>query len=322
MPRLSATRAMEGTTPRDTSRSRAGTRSKPKKRAMQDRLSSRELFLRRLRRSLRPGLWVLGGVLVLVVGSEIFRAIPAAPAPGSGSMRHGFAALAAAMGFRVTKIEVHGADTVSPDAIRAALGIQPGDPLLGFSLLRAQSRVEALGPIRSAVVERAWPHTVIVTVKERAPYAIWQTSGSEGSAKLPKFVVIDKAGKVIADQNAVKAKRRDPGLLLITGQDAPQTASKLMDALKAAPAVRSHVVAAERVDGLRWNLILRDNTLVKLPEEDQQQAIDELSRLQSSMSLLDRPVEVIDLRLPGRLAIRPYPAPTDKDKSKAGAGLK
>jgi hypothetical protein len=29
--------------------------------------------------------------------------------------------------------------------------------------------------------------------------------------------------------------------------------------------------------------------------------------MQDSMALLDRPVEVIDLRLAGRMAVRPYP---------------
>ena len=70
----------------------------------------------------------------------------------------------------------------------------------------------------------------------------------------------------------------------------------------------SHVAAAERVDGLRWNLILKNDTLVKLPADGEQRLIALLASLQNSMALLDRPVEVIDLRFAGRMVIRPYPA--------------
>jgi cell division protein FtsQ len=80
------------------------------------------------------------------------------------------------------------------------------------------------------------------------------------------------------------------------------------------------VAAAARVDGLRWNLILRNNTLVKLPAENEQQAIARLSQLQASIALLDRPVEVIDLRFAGRLIVHPYPsvaAPVNSTASQA-----
>jgi cell division protein FtsQ len=105
------------------------------------------------------------------------------------------------------------------------------------------------------------------------------------------------------------AKRREPWLLLLVGPDAPQNAQTLMAELQGVPTVLSHVVAAERVDGLRWNLVLKDRTVVKLPDAGEAAAITQLAALQTSLQLLDRPVEVIDLRMPGRLVVRPYPVP-------------
>lgn len=308
MPRLSVSREMAEPPPR--AARAAGSRAKARKPVpLQDRMTAHALFFRRVRRSVKPGLWTLGGVFVVIIGSEIFREIPAIGPVVSpvGSARHDFGDIAAAFGLRITSVQINGAETTPLPVIQAALGVRPGDPILGFSLMNAQARIEQLGPIQTAVVERALPGTVIVTVTERAPYAVWQTAGSQGSAALPKFVVIDKDGKIITDQDAVAAKRRNPALLLLTGQDAPQMASTLMTELIAVPSVRSHVAAAERIDGLRWNLILQNNTVVKLPEENEAQAIAELGQMQDSMALLDRPVEVIDLRLAGRMAVRPYP---------------
>jgi cell division protein FtsQ len=295
--------------------SRPAARPRAKKLAVpQDRLKQRTLFFRRVRRSVKPGLWVLGAVCVLVVGSELVRSLPAiTPVPravhGSG---FGLAALGADAGLRISNIQVIGARTTDMAALAQAIGVHDGDPSLGFSLTQVQQRVEQVGAVQTASVEREFPGTLIVTVTERAAYAVWQTGGNGSPTK---FLLIDKAGNVIADQDAAAAKRREPWLLLLTGADAPQNAQSLMTELQGAPSVLSHVAAAERVDGLRWNLILKNQTVVKLPETGEPDAITQLASLQGSMQLLDRPVEVIDLRMAGRLVVRPYPpaAPSKDD---------
>lgn len=317
MPRLTATRPAV---------TRAVPRARAKKPAsQQDRLKTRTLFFRRVKRSLKPGLWVCAGLCVISLGTEAFRAIPPvgpviSPA---GSIRHGFGALAAAAGFRINNIEINGANTTPLPVIESALGVGAGDPILGFSLSLAESRIEQLGPVENAVIERVLPGTLVINITERAPYAIWQTSAATNShsgqpAANAKFVLIDKSGNVIANQDAAAAKRRNPALLLLVGQDAPQNAGTLVNELDANAAVMSRVIAAERVDGLRWNLILKNQTIVKLPTENESQALDQLAQLQTSMTLLDRPVESIDLRQPGRMVVRPYPtasATTSTDHS-------
>ena len=274
----------------------------------QDRLTARRLFFRRVKRSLRPGLWFMGVVTVLILASDLVHSLPAMAPPQVEVRQSGssLANLAADLGLRISKIEVLGAQATDAAALRAAIGVQPGIPSLGFSLTGVQERVEQLGPVQSATVQRVLPGTLIVTIKERDAYAIWQSTGPDGKAK---FLLIDRNGNVITDQDAAAAKRREPSLLLLTGTDAPANAQNLVTELSTSPAVLFRVAAAERVDGLRWNLVLKNQTLVKLPDTNEQAAIAELAALQSSMQLLDRPVEVIDLRLSGRLVVRPYPAP-------------
>jgi len=292
----------------------------------QDRLTQRKLFFRRVKRSLKPGLWFLVIASVFIVGFELVRSLPsAAPAPQAAETAAAaapssspLANFAADLGLRVTRVQINGARTTDPDLLRQAIGVKPGDPTLGFSLQSIRDQVEQLGPVQSAVVSRELPGTLVVTVTERDAYAIWQTV-SNGQTK---FVLIDKQGNVIANQDAAEAKRREPSLLLLSGEDAPANANVLVTELQAAPAVLSHVAAAQRVDGLRWNLILKNQTLVKLPSENEADAIGQLAALQNSVQLLDRPVEVIDLRQAGRLVVKPYPAPAPPAPEKQGATQK
>lgn len=293
----------------------------------QDRLTQRKLFFRRMKRSLKPGLWFLIIVSVGIVGYELVRSLPAAaPAPQAAQITAPVAAssgspladFAADLGLRISDVQINGATTTDPALLRQAIGVKTGDPTLGFSLQEIRDRVEQIGPVQSAVVARELPGTLVVTVIERNIFAIWQTM-SNGQ---PKFALIDKQGNVIADQDAAEAKRREPSLLLLSGEDAPANANTLVAELQAAPAVLSHVAAAQRVDGLRWNLILKNQTVVKLPSENEADAIGQLAALQTSMQLLDRPVEVIDLRQEGRLVVKPYPAPAPPAATKQGATQK
>lgn len=320
MPRVESISPLTGTQP-----PRRNTRSR-KPVPQQDRLTQRALFFRRLRKSLRPGLWLVVLGAVVVVGAELYRtlpvgapAAPAAPAVVQAPVaavsvhhRFGLAALAAAMGLRISFIKVSGAQSLDPGLLKAAIGVQPGDSSYGFSLAAVQARVAQLGPVKQVTVERILPGTLVVDIVARDALAIWQTTVNGQ----PQFKLIDGHGQVIDDQNAVLAKRRDPSLLLLSGSDAPEFAATLLAELKATPVVLAHVAAAQRVDGLRWNLILKDQTVVKLPAANEAAAIGQLASLQASMQLLDRPVEDVDLRQPGRLVVRPYaPLPATDGKT-------
>ncbi len=305
MPRVNSIAPAAGA-PRRTARGR-----KPQQ--PQDRLSPRALFWRRLRKTLRPALWMisLGGFCCLGYAAlrtlpSALPALPAAPQmPAPRIFHSGLAALGADLGLRIERVEVNGAVTVDPAQLAAAIGVQKGDPAYGFSLVALAQRVAQLGPVQNVAVERVLPGTLIINITERDALAIWQTT-SNGK---PCFRLIDSRGNIIADQDAALAKRRQPSLLLLSGSDAPQSANVLIAELKAAPVVLARVVAAQRVDGLRWNLILRDQTVVKLPDTNEAQAIGQLAALQTALKLLDRPVQDIDLRQPDRLVVRPYQAP-------------
>jgi cell division protein FtsQ len=59
----------------------------------------------------------------------------------------------------------------------------------------------------------------------------------------------------------------------------------------------------------RWNLRLNTGADILLPEGHEAAALDRLMQLQQDHALLDRPLQVVDMRLPDRLVIRPKPDP-------------
>ncbi len=178
---------------------RRAPRSRAKKAApAQDRLSSRALFIRRLRRSLRPGLWLIGALAVVIVIAKLVSSMPAAPATEAASARHGtgFASIGAALGLRISNVQISGAKETDMALLRQAIGVSQGEPTFGFSLTEVRQRVEQLGPVQTATVERELPGTLVVSITERNAFAIWQTGGTNGQP--PAFELIDKQGNVIS----------------------------------------------------------------------------------------------------------------------------
>jgi len=265
-------------------------------RPLNDRPSRWRLLLRRQRRLLRPIALGLVGVALLAGGAALVRAMQ--PAQSIASFR---ARIAALTSLHVQDIVVEGRSLTPEPMLRAALGVSKGDKLLGFSLEAARARIERLTWVQHAAVERRLPGAIVVQITERRPFAVWQTGG--------KFVLIDRAGQVVADQDPVKDAAAFAVLPLVVGPGAPEYAAALLDQLAALPQLRARVVAAVRVGERRWNLRLNNGADVLLPEGAEAPAMARLMELHSTQALLDRPLQALDLRLPDRLVVRPLPEP-------------
>jgi cell division protein FtsQ len=261
--------------------------------SVKDRPAWIKLLLRRQKRLLRPAAWVAGTFLLTMLLIGLLRS--AAPAGSLVTLQERIGGLTAFAGLRVQHIEFEGRQNTPEPLLRAALGVTRGEPILGFSLDAARKRIETLSWIKQATVERQLPDTIVVNVEERRPFAVWQNNS--------KFVLIDRAGNVVAHQDVANFRN----LPLVVGPGAPEAAAPLIDALTARPALQKFVIAAVRVGGRRWNLLMSSGANVMLPEGHEVVALDRLMQLQQGHDLLDRPLVAIDLRLPDRLVLRPKP---------------
>jgi cell division protein FtsQ len=262
-----------------------------------DRPARLRLLLRRGWRLLRPAGWLglaCGLLLGVVIGLHTLAPLRS-PGASLSSLRERLGNATAALGLRVRNVIIEGRANTPEPLLRAALGIFRGEPILGFSLDAARRNVERLSWVDQATIERRLPDTVVVQLVERRPFAIWQNQG--------KFVLIDRNGQVVTNEDVAQFRQ----LPLVVGPGAPGAATPLIDALMDHPGVMARLVAAVRVGERRWNLRIQNGMDVMLPEGHAPAALARLMSLQTSHDLLDRPLKVIDMRLPDRLVLRPQP---------------
>ncbi|MBL4691339.1 MAG: FtsQ-type POTRA domain-containing protein [Rhodospirillales bacterium] len=208
------------------------------------------------------------------------------------------------MGFKVNEILVIGRNETRQKDLLAAIRLARGAPIFAFDLEAAQKRVEALPWVKRATVERMLPDTVLLNVEERQPLVLWQHKG--------EFALIDTDGDVILRSGL----ERFSDLLVVVGADAPQHASKLLQALATEPELMRLVKAAVRVGGRRWNLRLEGDIDVRLPEDNAAAAWTRLAEYEKTHQVLERDVRILDLRLPDRLIVRRPPRPAKPVKAK------
>lgn len=209
------------------------------------------------------------------------------------SFSDGVNSITAGMGLKLKRVHVAGASAEAEPAIQQALGLHAGQPITGLDLDALQARVQAVGWVKEARVVRLLPDTLIVEVKEHDRLAVWQDAG--------RIMVIDARGQVIDGADA----RRYPALPLVVGKGADVAASEILPLLSQRPRLMNRVDALVRVDERRWDLRLKDGSLIQLPATEQEAALIRLDALDQRERLLDLGFARVDLRTPDEVAVRP-----------------
>lgn len=209
------------------------------------------------------------------------------------SVSHGLDSVTAGMGLTLKRVHITGASPEAEPAIQRALGLYAGQPITSLDLDAIRTRVQGVGWVKEARVVRLLPDTLIVEVKEHDRLAVWQEAG--------QIKVIDNRGQVIDGADA----RRYPTLPLVVGKGADVAAGEILPLLAQRPRLMGMVDALVRVDERRWDLRLKDGSLIQLPATEQEAALIRLDALDQRERLLDLGFARVDLRTPDEVAVRP-----------------
>jgi cell division protein FtsQ len=195
-------------------------------------------------------------------------------------------------GFPIATVAITGEKHLSREEILAAAGVTPRASLLFFDVVDARARLLTNPWIAEATVQKLLPDRLVISISERAAFALWQKAGRVG--------VIADDGTVL--EPYVLARYVD--LPLVVGTGAEIRARGFLALLDRRPELRANVRASVLVAERRWNLKLKNGVDVRLPELDVERALDRLVALERDVRLSDRDITAIDLRLSDRITVR------------------
>jgi cell division protein FtsQ len=241
--------------------------------------------------SAQHALFAACGVLVLALGVTLATGDRAGKLGSAANVAVG--SRFAALGFKLQAVRVQGASKLATADILKAADVYKDMPLLGMDLDRLQADIQSVGWVKSVRVVRLLPDTLVLQIVERPQVAIWQDGGYTR--------VIDDKGEVIPEADA----RMFAKLPLVVGEGANNHATQILNAVSQRPGLMSRVEAMVRVDDRRWDLRLKDGSLIQLPGGGVDAALIALEQLEVKSRILELGFERIDLRNPEMVSVRP-----------------
>ncbi|MDX1924822.1 MAG: FtsQ-type POTRA domain-containing protein [Rickettsiaceae bacterium] len=193
--------------------------------------------------------------------------------------------------FVLENVVITGQNNIKNEDILNLLNADRGTPIFSINLEGVKKDIEKNPWIKSALIERKLPNTIIINLTEREVEAIWQVN--------KELFVIDQDGEVLKNITSEKY----PNLIHVVGQDANIYASKLVEDLNTEPILAKKIINAVRFGQRRWDLNLHDNINVKMPQDKFLEAYKYLADMEKENKLFGNKIKTIDLRDIGKIYI-------------------
>lgn len=212
----------------------------------------------------------------------------------------------------VHEVRVEGAVQTAPAEVVAATRLRPSDALVRLDARRISRRVEQLPWVEAASMEREWPQTVRIRVKERTPAAL--APCTEG------MCLVDRTGRVLAPAGPTAPAVPEGGpaatgtlptisevpLAGAPGTSLPSAARPALEVAVALPEALRPLVLAIRSDGELVEVALRVPGRERTPPVVRLGDVSRLpDKLTAAATVLTKQgpggvagIEVLDVRVP------------------------
>lgn len=238
----------------------------------------------------RYALLIIG--LMLAGGAGLWCRVNLVPVLGGTGAMSQLDGIARLTGFGIDMVALTGHRFTADSDVFDALDLPNARSLVSFDTEGVRRRLERLPWVMAADLTRVFPDRLDVRITERKAFAVWMRDGRPH--------LIDNSGRVLS------VISRGDGLDLprLSGEGAPAEAERLLTLLTAYRDVFDRLEEAERVGDRRWTLHLTGGVTVHLPPEREASVLASISSGGRLAALFTIRNQIIDLRSPGRIAVR------------------
>ena len=210
-------------------------------------------------------------------------------------------------GYEVRHVEVNGVHHGSKLPVYAAALDGPTNSMLIVDLEAARQRLRALPWVADASVARRLPDTLLISITERTPVALWQYQ--------QRVAVIDRTGAPLTRDNLERFAK----LPLVVGEGANTRIHDFLILMADHGELAKKVDAAIYVGNRRWDLRFKSGETLALPEGDRaaRAALISFESMDRGEGLLAKGFARFDMRLPGKMTVR-----VGRDPGSSAAALK
>jgi len=212
-----------------------------------------------------------------------------------------------AAGFGIDQVNVSGQRFTADSEVFDALDLPNVKTFAAFDSDAALKRIERISWVDTAQITRIYPGTLDVVIRERTPAFMWQRGETN--------FLVDATGRTLGPA----ARASTWNLPRVVGEGADGEAILMLSALRQYPQIERQYAYGERVAERRWRIVLKNGTALDLGADREIEGFQEIASAREAASALKGTPMVVDVRTPGRIAIRPLVSNSARTASAAGA---
>lgn len=205
---------------------------------------------------------------------------------------------------KIEEIVVEGKKLTTQDDILKALNLDDEKHMMSLNVEDARRNLLSLGWIKTASLQRKYPHKVFVEIIERVPYAIWQYQNQENIIDADGFVLYSK------DKKNAYIPENAP---LIIGKKANLAAKSFLKDCHKLEVETKNLEIKEILENIesyiwkdtrRWDILFHNKIQIKLPENNAFERFENFLQDDKQRRLLNQNIDFIDLRLKDRMIVK------------------
>jgi len=201
--------------------------------------------------------------------------------------------LLVAAGFGISQVSVTGHRYTLDRDVFDALDLPNVKTFADLESAAALKRIERLPWVETAQITRVYPGTLTIEIRERLPYAQWRRGD--------KNFLIDATGRVLGPV----AANQTWDLPLVSGEGASAEAPLLLTAIGRTGELSRNFSHAERITSRRWSVVMKNGSRIELAADRDHEGLAQVAANSELRRALSGSPVVIDVRTPGRIAVRP-----------------
>jgi cell division protein FtsQ len=196
-------------------------------------------------------------------------------------------------GFVVEKIAFDTQHNQAENEFPYELGIRKGDTIFAQSTQNIFANVAKNPWIKSLVVHKGFPNIISILVYYKKAIAIHQ--------RYSQFVLIDENGDDIEQVAQKNVKRYN--LPIIVGDNAPKNIGKALSSFSKFPVILKKINALSYVGDRRWDIIINNGMVVKLPAGDLISSLEKLELFLKNPNFNKNTIKAIDMRIKEKIIL-------------------
>ncbi len=212
-----------------------------------------------------------------------------------------------AAGFGIDQVNVSGQRYTADSDVFDALDLPNVKTFAAFDSDAALKRIERIPWVDTAQITRIYPGTLDVVVHERAPAFIWKRGDMN--------YLVDATGRTLGPVPAANTWN----LPRVVGEGADSEAILMLSALRQYPQIERQYAYGERIAERRWRIFLKNGTALDLGADREIEGFEEIANARDVAPALKTTAMIVDVRTPGRIAMRPATGKSARTASVAGA---